>query len=68
MMKGVEEKKSPCIHLNYLLYLRSFLLSPVITLHTSHFNSGLSVLSERRNMVLVMKTYIPALLPERRTH
>lgn len=63
-----EEKKSPCIHLNYPLSLRSFLLSPVIMLHTSHFNTGLSALSERCNLVLVMKTYIPAPLPERRPH
>lgn len=64
-MKGGEKKKKkiPCIHLNYFLSLRSFLLSPVITLHTSHFNTRLSALSERRNLLLVMKTYIPAPLP-----
>lgn len=44
---------------------RSFLLSSVIMQHTSHFNTGLSALSERGNLVLVMKTYIPAPLPER---
>ena len=61
--EGKKKKKIPCIHLNYFLSLRSFLLSPVITLHTSHFNTGLSALSERCNLLLVMKTYIPAPLP-----
>lgn len=46
----------------------SFLLSLEIMLHTSHFNTGLRAQSERRNLVLVMKTYIPARLPERGPH
>lgn len=66
MLKG--EKNTICIYLHYLLSLRSFLLSPVITLHTSHFNTGLSALSEHCNLARVMKTYIPAPLPERRPH
>lgn len=72
MMKGSGGKKKKLylftiLHLSEAFFL-SLSLSPVITQHTSHFNTGLSALSERSNLALVMKTYIPAPLPERRPH
>lgn len=66
-IKG-EWRRVKRIHQDFSPSLCSFLLSPVITLHNSHFNTGLPALTRCRNLLHVMKTYIPGRLPERRSH
>lgn len=60
-IKGSRRRVKRIHHDFSLSSLWSFLLSPVITLHNSHFNTGLPALARRRNLPRVMKTYIPGL-------